>query len=686
LLQSKDSFTGQIVYSISSPGTPPILCDGSATVAGTVSGQTVNLTAVAGSQTFALNGTLSANGSTMSGTYTTVATPTCGTAQSGLQWSATLIPAITGAVQGNIHSTGPQVSPVNGQDFQVSGSLAQGPNTGASSASVTGTLNFEGYPCLVMASVNGTISGSSVILQIIAPNGLNAGQIGGSPSLSSQEGLVTVQSSAAGGNMLQGSGGYGVSTSSCPGNASSAGDLGNICLGVGGNSAACKQVLSLTPASLTFPGQPVGSPATSQSIQIANTGSVSLNGLSLSFPPTASDFNLVANYTEQDNCSSTPGSMFSLAPQQSCAATIFFSPQQSCPWLPSSAAPSHCPPFQSVRSVQLATPPALTATLTVACPNCPTITSDTNSNFNIPIAGLGISAIQPSTPELDFGAEDATLNETSPPQSVTFTNQSKSSVQILPAMTTPPCGSPGSQVTLVRPAIPGSAPGIQVVEGPGQTAPVLTSPAPSITYACDIDATSQKPNFQIVADGCSGTLLTPEQSCIVTIIYAPQPNEATGGLDDFLQLNTLECTSMTTTDCEIDSGRFPVELKSPVALLGSGVVNPLRLSPGAGLDFGTWPSGQTSYPPLTVTLSNDNKVPNPQPMSIQAITTKGDYTEIDNCGISLASGTTCTMTIAFAPKITGFDPGSVTVTFTVNPQTVNQQQVVQVISLRGFGQ
>lgn len=143
---------------------------------------------------------------------------------------------------------------------------------------------------------------------------------------------------------------------------------------------------------------------------------------------------------------------------------------------------------------------------------------------------------------------------------------------------------------------------------------------------------------------------------------------------------------MTTTDCEIDSGRFPVELKSPVALLGSGVVNPLRLSPGAGLDFGTWPSGQTSYPPLTVTLSNDNKVPNPQPMSIQAITTKGDYTEIDNCGISLASGTTCTMTIAFAPKITGFDPGSVTVTFTVNPQTVNQQQVVQVISLRGFGQ
>jgi hypothetical protein len=164
----------------------------------------------------------------------------------------------------------------------------------------------------------------------------------------------------------------------------------------------------------------------------------------------------------------------------------------------------------------------------------------------------------------------------------------------------------------------------------------------------------------------------------VTIIYAPQPNEATGGLDDFLQLNTLQCTSTTTTDCEIDSGRFPVELKSAVALLGSNAVNPMRLSPGAGLDFGTWPSGQTSYPSLTVTLSNDNKIPNPQPISFQAITTKGDYTEIDNCGISLATGSSCTLTIAFTPKVTGFDKGSITINYNGNQ--------VQVISLRGFGQ
>ena len=117
----------------------------------------------------------------------------------------------------------------------------------------------------------------------------------------------------------------------------------------------------------------------------------------------------------------------------------------------------------------------------------------------------GAGAIQPSTPELDFGPEDATLNEVSPPQSVTFTNQASSPVQILSAMAAPPCGIPGSLVTLSRPANPGGVPGLQVVTG-------LNLAPPSIQYVCDVDITSQKANFQIISDGCSGTLLA-RQSC-----------------------------------------------------------------------------------------------------------------------------------------------------------------------------
>jgi len=43
-----------------------------------------------------------------------------------------------------------------------------------------------------------------------------------------------------------------------------------------------------------------------------------------------------------------------------------------------------------------------------------------------------------------------------------------------------------------------------------------------------------------------------------------QRNHLDTGLDYFLELNTLQCSSAdnVTSNCEIDSGRFPVELKS----------------------------------------------------------------------------------------------------------------------------
>ena len=82
--------------------------------------------------------------------------------------------------------------------------------------------------------------------------------------------------------------------------------------------------------------------------------------------------------------------------------------------------PSQCPPFAS-RSVP--SPPALGARVTVTSPS----SSDANTNFRVPVTGIGLSAIQPSTPELDFGSES--LNGPgSAPQSVSFTNLSNAPV------------------------------------------------------------------------------------------------------------------------------------------------------------------------------------------------------------------------------------------------------------------
>jgi hypothetical protein len=201
--------------------------------------------------------------------------------------------------------------------------------------------------------------------------------------------------------------------------------------------------------------------------------------------------------------------------------------------------------------------------------------------------------------------------------------------------------------------------------------PAIFPNGSTIEYLCDSDPTSTLPNFQLTADTCTGSLLPPLASCTVQVRFAPQPGTSlVSGLDYFLALNTLQCTSTTTSDCEIDSGRFPVELTA-------NMPSPLRMSPGAGLDFGIQPMGQLSAP-LTITLFNDPSDPKAATINFTGNLVRGDYTETDDCGAGLAPGGSCTLTILFKPKIVGLDPGTITIAYTVG-QT-------QIIHLRGMGQ
>jgi hypothetical protein len=652
ITQSGKNATGQVAYAVSAPTAAQNPCAaGSAPITGTVSGQSVTLTAVAGLQTFKLTGTLSQDGKTMTGTYSSTDGQGCGTAQPSLSWTATQVPSVSGTVQGSFHST------LTNRAFAVSGFLTQGPNVGASSATVIGTLTFQSYTCVPSStvSVNGQISGDSVVAQIIDATGLPVGLIGTARgSLNS-----ATFSSSTGGGVIQGTGAYQMRTKSCPG-ANTPGDQGNICLGL--NSAtACQQPITLTPAALTFPGQFLGTPPTAQSITLTNTdpSGATMNGLTVSLQVGGNsdgfsgftDFTGLPSFSEQDTCATGLGTPFSLGPQQSCTITVSFAPQQACPWLPSSALPSKCPPFLAS---SIPSPPEQFASVSVLSPG----SADPDNIFVVPVNGLGVSLLQPSTPELDFGAE--ALGEASQPQTFSFINQGLSPVQILPPVNSCPS-------TLPRPLTAGSVPGLQVVVGASIGVSGSTT---SIAYLCDVDSGTQQANFQLVSDSCSGIVLNPLQSCNVTVVYAPQPNPPQRPLDYFLELNTLQCSGSVTTGCELDSGRFPVELKA-------NLPSPLRMSPGAGLDFGPQARGQISLP-LTIVLSNDPNDPNAQTINFGGNVVKGNFLETDNCGTSLASGGSCTMSITFTPHSAAFEQGSVTITY-------NGGQT-QTIYLRGFGQ
>jgi hypothetical protein len=720
LQQNGNALSGTVVYSIgaapSTVNTATACNSGPAQITGTVNGSNVVLTVNAGGQTFTLAGTLSADGTTMMGTYTSTAGPltpvgatgmqSCGSAQSGLQWSALSVPPLNGAVSGNFHDNG-------GQDFPVTGFLTQGPNVGASSATVTGTLTFQGNTCLGSAahqtvSLNGTISGKYVVLQMFTDKGVNIGYMGQSVGLVAAESAngesangavapVVFENVASGGYVL-----HNTSTAPSVGGAANGyaftpacgqTETGNVCLAMG-DGTACTQPITISPAAISFPAQLVGTTSTTQTITLTNTdpSGSTLSGLSLRWWPDQnnsgnhpageySDFSGWSNFLELDSCASPPGSTFSLQPNQSCTITIFFSPQQSCPWIPDPSnssnqadgvgvAPAQCPPFSSF---------AQTAELNVNSPK----SADSNTKFAVPISGVGLSALAPSTPELDFGAE--AVGEPGAPQTLSFTNQGMYPVQILPAASgNSVCST--NLVELNRPVQTGAVDGLRVVQSGGVNAlsfafvPGTTGP-PTVSYYCDIDATSQKPNFQIPpgTDTCTGALLYPGDTCTVDVTYAAQPaTNTSAGLNYYLELNTQECTGNTLQPgCEIDSGRFPVALTA-------NKTSPLRMSPGAGLDFGVQPQGMASAP-LTITLTNDANDPNSGTVDFKGNIVTGDYSETDNCGYGLDPGGTCTMSVFFTPTATGYRRGNVTINYTVPSRPNLTGTQTQTVYMRGTG-
>jgi len=699
LLQKNGSVTGQAVYSVSgiseSNGQWTVCNAGSATITGTVSGQTVNLTTVAGSQTFALTGTLGSEGTITNSSFTTaggVATgfTTCGiptpTGTTTTSWSAKSVPPLTGAITGSFHST----DSVGGsglvdQEFPVTGFLTQGENTGASNATITGTLSFvdpatrlSDYPCVSDGSifVNGQISGNSVILQLIGTDGSNVGQIGApvGTGVASNVGTWPITlNSTPNGYVLQSqtTPAYVVNTKACfSGTTANHEDSGNICLALN-SAAACQQPITMSPSVLIFSPQLLGSTPTTQTITLTNTSGTTLSDLPLAWSPgNLGDFTGQPSFTEADNCAAS----LPLSAGGSCTIKVTFDPQQSCPWLPFGDPPTGAPPAKC--------PLPLTATVTATALSSP----DHDTAFAVPITGTGISFVQPSTPELDFGAEapppaPSGVGESSLPQLLSFTNHSANTVQILPGA---PCvNTIFGQFHMLPHPLDFNSPvaGVQVVSDVRRDFPNST-----VDFSCDWDPTSNQPNFQISSDTCSGAYLAPQATCSLEIAFVPQVstdlNGHGSGLQYFLELNTVQCTDPVnnppsqSNPCEIDGGRFPVELRA-------NLPSPLRMSPGAGLDFGSVTVGNASVQ-QTITIFNDPADPKSATVNFSSrVGVSGNYSETDDCPFSLAPGSSCTLTVTFKPKVVGFNQGTLTITYTTD-QTLGPQ--TQPVYLRGGGQ
>jgi hypothetical protein len=139
-------------------------------------------------------------------------------------------------------------------------------------------------------------------------------------------------------------------------------------------------------------------------------------------------------------------------------------------------------------------------------------------------------------------------------------------------------------------------------------------------------------------------------------------------------IDPLNDPPSSNNPCELDGGRVPVELKANMS-------SPLRMVPGAGLDFGNVSVGKSSVA-QTITLLNDPTLTPPQTVNfIGKIAVSGNYSETDDCPFSLASGASCTMSVTFKPSAAGHNPGMLTINYAASSLSGSQ-----VVYLRGTGQ
>jgi hypothetical protein len=146
-------------------------CVGVGSVQGQSSGSNVAMSVSLAGQTANLNGSSGSHLTTMSGDYSILASG-CGQTEVG-KWTATQVKPLTGNFQFTFTS---DASPAT---FHYLVTITQGPNTGESTATLSGSMTSSDAPCLSSASIAGVISGTSVVLNFVSTDGHSLGKYQG---------------------------------------------------------------------------------------------------------------------------------------------------------------------------------------------------------------------------------------------------------------------------------------------------------------------------------------------------------------------------------------------------------------------------------------------------------------------------------------------------------------------------
>ncbi|MFN8512849.1 MAG: choice-of-anchor D domain-containing protein [Chloroflexia bacterium] len=427
----------------------------------------------------------------------------------------------------------------------------------------------------------------------------------------------------------------------------------------GQGTASPTPVVEITPASLDFGNQQVGTTSPAKTVTLKNNGTAALTISSVAITVGGADFTKVA-----DTCAGQV-----VNPGQSCTISVVFNPTTGGPRAGLLTITDNVPSAGSIQTVSL-TGTGVTGALTV---------SPTALDFgNIQVGST--SAVQSLTIQ-NTGAATFTINSVSVNSSdFLITGSSCAGVTLaageicqIGVVFKPASAGPKSATLTIDHTAPGSPTTVSLT-GVGISAAIslappsldfgpqqlnTSSPAQTVTIRNVSNGplqistiTSNSAEFQVFANTCASQTIAPNATCTVSVVFRPTvAGQRTG---------TLTIADNTATGSHT------------VSLTGMGVTSAVTLS-GANFQFGSQQVGTTS-PAQTLTVRNTGE--NTLTISSVAITGThaGDFIKSgDTClGATLAPGQECQVSVSFSPTAGGSRTASLVITDSApgSPRTV----------------
>jgi len=418
-----------------------------------------------------------------------------------------------------------------------------------------------------------------------------------------------------------------------------------IFLGIG---YAQSPIVTLSPTSLTFPSQLVGTTSSPQNLTLTNTGTASLSITKISLTGANGK-----DYAQTNNCGKT------LAAGASCTITVTFTP----------TAKGTRTANVGVTDNAAGSPQTVSLTGTGLAP----FVKLTPTSLTFSGQQVGTTSASQKVTLKNTGTATLTINSIAASGDFAQTSTCGSSVAINASCTITVTFTPTAEGTRTGSVSisdnASGSPQAVTLTGTG-LAPLVSLSPTTLTFSSQTVGTTSSPqNVTLTNTGNSSLSITS-----ITIS------------GDFAQTNTCGSTVAAGANCSISVTFTPTTTGtrtgvvtitdnatgSPhsVSLSGTGTIAtaPAVSLSTTSLTFGNQVVGTTSSP-QSVTLTNTGNAT----LSITSIAASGDYAQTNTCGSSLAAGANCSVSVTFTPTTTGTRSG--TITFTDNasdsPETVS---------------